>query len=112
MKILILLLFTLNITFAQQIAPIKTGERALHDGFLVDKKFAELATANDKKVDILEKKVELQDLRINVTEEQAKFYKDKAKKEEARSTWKGIGGFVLGVLATSLASYAAIKATK
>ena len=68
---------------------------------------------------LLEKKnLKLEDLRIN-NEEKVKFYKEEANKaykaykwSETKSFWKSTAFFVLGVAATGLASYAAIRSTR
>lgn len=110
MKILITLLLSLNICFAQQISPIKEGETAKHTGYLVDKKFAEVATYNDKKIPLQEAKIDLLTRLGKIDKERAEDYKKRANKAELRGDLKGIGGFLLGVLASSLAVFAIKKA--
>ncbi len=112
MKLILAILISLNICFAQTIQPITKGESAPKSGYLVDKKFAELATSNDKEVRLLRAKTaSLKDLQVT-QEEQVSLYKKRAEKAETRGDLKGIGGFLLGVLATGLASYVAIKVSE
>ena len=78
----------------------------------------ELREINERKKLLEKENLTLKDIRV-IQSEQISNYKEiekelhkQVRKEKFKSDVKGIGGFVLGVLATSLAAYAAIKVTE
>jgi hypothetical protein len=96
----------------QPVKVIKEGEPAKHDGFLVKpeqmKKFRKIDQDN----------ITLQDLRV-VQDKRIEFYKKEVEKvqdelssQKTKTFWSNAGYFFLGVLTTSIASYAAIQATR
>lgn len=119
MKILIILLFTISTAFAQNVRQIKAGEAAPSDGFFVTKEQLQKFVDTDQDRELLRLKViKLEELQV-VQDERINLYRSRITeidKELTRSTrrgsFKGIGGFVLGVLATSAAAYAAIQVSR
>lgn len=119
MKLLIILLFSISTTFAQNVQTIKKGESAPADGFFVTKEQMQKFVDTDKENKLLKKKViKLEQLQI-VQDQRIELYKNRVTeldkelvRESRRGSFKGIGGFVLGVLATSAAAYAAIQVSK
>lgn len=108
-KILMILLFTFSIQ-AQTLVPIKKGEPAPFDGFVIDKPMEAKFRLINEKFKLSEAKVlKLKDLQI-VQKQQVKQYEVYTNRLEsglAREQWvgtfKGIGGFFLGVIITSMA---------
>jgi len=119
MKLLMLLLFTITSTFAIDVVPVKKGDLAPKDGFFVDaenmKKFREINEKKknlEKQVATLEELGRIQEHRISIYSEMLVNTEKELHKEKFKSNLKGIGGFVVGVLATSVAAYAAIRVSK
>ena len=119
MKIILILLLTLSQVFALDVTPVKKGDPSPEDGFFVDaenmKKFREI---NEKKKNLEKQVVTLEDLGV-INEERIKIHKTmlsnterEVSKERTKGNLKGLGGFILGVLATSVAAYAAIRVSK
>lgn len=113
-----LLIFTLN-TYAIDVTPVKRGDKVPKDGFFVDtnnmKKFRKINEDKktlEKKVVKLEELSIIKDQRIEVYQEMNKNSERAVSSERAKGNLKGIGGFIIGVLATSVAAYAAIQVTK
>jgi hypothetical protein len=119
MKILLIILFSITNCYAIDVTPVKKGDIVKTDGFHIDQpNMKKLRKINeDKKV--LEKKVtKLEDLAA-INEQRVETYKklsqeseDQLRWEKTKGNFKGIGGFLVGVLATSLAAYAAIRISK
>ena len=119
MKLLLIFLLSISQCLAINITPVKKGEPAPKDGFFVDKenmkKFREI---NEKKKNLEQQVATLEDLRV-IDESRIKVHKNiinkadrEIQKERTKGNLKGIGGFLLGVFATSVAAYAAIKVVK
>lgn len=120
MKLLLVLLFSISTCFADyDISPMKQGDIAAKDGFF-------MTTETEKKVRQVKEEhklykqqnVKLKDLAL-IEEQRVETYKKRTEAsekqlrwEQTKGTFKGVGGFILGVAATSLAAYAAIRATK
>lgn len=119
MKYLIIFLICISQCFAIDITPIEKGEPAPANGFFVDaENMKEFREINERKKLLEKENLTLKDIRV-IQSEQISNYKiiekelhSQVRKEKFKSDVKGVGGFVLGVLATSLAAYAAIRATK
>jgi hypothetical protein len=119
MKILLIFTFFLNYAYAIDVVPVKKGDTVQEDGFLVDPSgMKELRQINEDKKLLERKATKLEDLAV-INEERIETYRKLSKETEDQLRWektkgnfKGIGGFVLGVLATSVAAYAAIRISK
>ena len=119
MKLLLIILLSISNCFAIDVTPIKKGEPAPANGFFIDQpNIKKMRKINeDKKV--LERKVtKLEDLAV-INEQRVETYKklsreseDQLRWEKTKGNFKGVGGFLVGVLATSLAAYAAIRIAK
>jgi len=119
MKLLLIILLSISNCFAIDVTPIKKGEPAPANGFFIDQpNIKKMRKINeDKKV--LERKVtKLEDLAV-INEQRVETYKKLSQESEDQLIWektkgnfKGVGGFLVGVLATSLAAYAAIRIAK
>lgn len=119
MKILLIILLTINSATAIDITPIKKGEPAPANGFFVDKKNIKKFREINENKKLLEqengKLKSLNQLAINETKIYKENYQEanrQVRVEKFKSDLKGIGGFLLGVLATSAAAYAAIRIAK
>jgi hypothetical protein len=119
MKIILTLLLTISQAFAIDVQPIKKGSPAPNDGFFVDSEnMKKLRNINEEKKLLEKENIDLRELSI-VHETRIENYrqlnKDVEKElrwEKTKSNFSGVGGFIIGVLATSLAAYAAMQATK
>lgn len=119
MKLLIILLISISQCFAIDVTPLKKGEVAPKDGFFVDtENMKQLRKINEDKKVLEKKVVKLEDLAA-INEERVGAYRKLSEEsqkqlrwEQTKGSFKGVGGFVIGVLATSLAAYAAIKVVK
>lgn len=119
MKLLIILLFSISQCLAIDVTPIQKGDPAPQDGFFIDSpNMKEIREINEKKKLLEKENIQLKDLAV-INEQRVDTYKDYAKKSEEQLGWektkgnfKGVGGFLLGVLATSVAAYAAIRVSK
>lgn len=119
MKLLLIFFVTISQCFAIDVTPIKKGESAPQDGFFVDaENMKALRKINEEKKILTKENIKLKDLAL-INEQRIDTYKEFAKKAEDHASWektkgnfKGMGGFIIGVLATSVAAYAAIKATE
>lgn len=106
-------------SFANEIKAIKKGDPAPFDGYVITVDFEKnLRTINEKNKLLETKVLTLEQLSL-VNDDRAKHYKKEAQNaiSEAQSAQlvgnlKGGFGFILGVLATSIAAYAAIKVVK
>lgn len=110
MKLIITLLLSISLTFA--VEPIKQGTPAPHDGYIVSKKFVELATNNDQKIRLQELKIDRLKALDAVQEDRVALMRKRAERAEFKSTWSGIGGFVLGVVITGLIGYGAVRVSR
>lgn len=119
MKLLLILLLTLNQCLAIDITPIKKGEKAANDGFIISKEdMKQLRQINEEKKLLESQNIKLKDLAA-VRDQRVKLYKEEVEynykalqKERTKGKINGVLGFAIGVLATGFASYAAIQATK
>ncbi len=119
MKLIIVLLFSISTCFALDVTPIKKGEQAPSNGFFVTtESMKELRKINEEKKILEKENITLKDLSV-INEKRIETYKKYAEESHKQASWertkgsfKGAGGFILGVLATSLAAYAAIQVSK
>lgn len=119
MKYLIVILICISQALAIDITPIEKGQPAPANGFFVDQEnMKEFREINERKKLLEKENLTLKDIRV-IQDEQIDNYKEiekelyrQVRKEKFKSDIKGIGGFILGVAAASLAAYAAIKVTK
>lgn len=117
--ILLFCLISIADSVAIDIIPIKSGDKAPKDGFFVDRSNMDaLMKINEDKKLLEQQNIRLKDLAI-IKDDRIKLYQDETnlayrdlQKERTKGDLKGVGGFFLGVLATGLASYVAIKTTK
>lgn len=119
MKMLLIALLLLNNLYAIDITPIKTGEPAKYDGFLVSseemKKFRQI---NEEKKLLAEQNIHLKDLQV-INEKRLNSYDEAYTKvskdlrfESLKGDFKGLGGFFIGVAVTSIAAYAVTRTLK
>lgn len=119
MKLLFLLLFSFSSLAQEPIRWVEKGHVVESGSFLVTpdqmKKFREI---NEKKKNLEKQVVTLQELQY-INEDRIKVHKEintelekQVSKEQFKSGAKSIGAFILGVLATSAAAYAAIQVSK
>ncbi len=116
-----LLIFTLMITQLQaiEITPIKKGEVASYEGFLVSPaEMQKLRQINEEKKILEEQNIHLKDLQI-VNEKRLGSYDEAYTKvskdlryEAFKGDLKGIGGFFIGVAVTTITAYAVTKTIK
>ena len=119
MKLILIILFTINTAFALDITPVKKGFIIQKEGFFIDKtNMKELRQINEDRKVLDRKVAKLEDLAV-INEQRVEIYKklsqeseDALRWEQTKGNFKGIGGFIIGVLATSIATYAAIKIVK
>jgi len=118
-KFVLLLTLMINSAFCQNIVELSKGDLAPFSGALVNpSQMKEFRLINEQKKSLETQKITLEDLnevnqnRINFYKEETENYRNLVKKERSKRAWSNTGFFVLGVLATSLAAYAAIQATK
>lgn len=115
MKLLLTIILSLNVAFAQQIKPISKNDRAPFDGFVIDKQF-EQDRRKDRELLELEKDKNrvLRELgKVRVGRED--FYRkeaEKAKSEAVRQQWKTVLYFVGGVLLGGASVYLGSKVAK
>jgi hypothetical protein len=119
MKLILILFLCISQCFAIEVTPIKKDTKAPADGFFIEPPaMKEIRTINEEKKILRRENVKLIDLAV-INEDRILTYKELSqesekalRKEKVKSNLKGIGGFIIGVLATSLAAYAAIRSTK
>ncbi len=115
MKILLTLLFSINLCFAQQIKPISKNDRAPFDGFVIDKQF-EQDRRKDRELLELEKDKnrvlrELGKVRLGRED----FYRkeaERAKSEAVKQQWKTVLYFVGGILIGGASVYLGSRVAK
>jgi len=119
MKFLIVILISISQVFAIDVIPIEKNEKAPEKGFFIDtENIKELRKINEEKKLLKKENVKLQDLqtineqRINTYKEFAQESEKELYKEKIKGNVKGVWGFILGVLSTSVAAYAAIRVAK
>jgi hypothetical protein len=118
MKYLIILLVSFN-CFAIDVTPIKKGEPAPKEGFFIDaENMKKLRKINEEKKLLEKENITLKDLAY-VNEQRINTYKKLSLesekmfvREKTKGSFKGVGGFLIGVAATSLAAYAAIRISR
>lgn len=119
MKIILITLLLLNSVYAIDITPIKVGEPAKYDGFLVSseemKKFRQI---NEEKKLLAEQNIHLKDLQV-LNEKRLAVYDEAYTKvnkdlrfESLKGDFKGLGGFFIGVAVSSIAAYAVVRTLK
>lgn len=116
MKTILILVTSINLCFAIDVDPIKKGEPAPKDGFFIDSNnLQEMRQINEEKKLLEKENIKLEQLRVT-SENIEKNYQERLDlaskqitKEQVKGDLKGIGGFLLGVLATSAAAFAAAK---
>lgn len=115
-KIIVIFFTSINLSLAIDVVPIKKGEPAPKDGFFIDKpNIKKMRKINEEKK-LLEKEnlklSQLNELNGKIENNYQKRLEDASRqitKEQVKGDLKGIGGFLLGVLATSAAAFAAAK---
>ena len=119
MKLLLILLLTISPVYAIEVTPIKKGEAAKVDGFIVSKdEMKKLREINEKKKLLEKENLSLKDLnvvndrRVSLYGERYSAVERELTRERTKSNLKGIGGFVLGVVITGFIGYAAVRASK
>lgn len=118
MKLLILFIISFNLP-AQTLTPLEKGQPAPYSGHLADKKAMEnFRTTNEENKLLKQKEMKLEELQI-IKDEKIKYYQTESeffqkelRKEKVSGNFKGIGGFIIGVVATGVAAWAAIQVTK
>jgi len=95
-----------------EMTTLKKGDVAPYDGILSDAaQMKEFRQINEDK-----KNLELQNLKLKdlsaIQDERVELYKSELKSSEARSFWKSVGYFTLGVLITGFAAKVAIESTR
>jgi len=119
MKILIILLISISQCLAIDVTPIQKGEKAPANGFFLDTpNMKEVRQINEEKKVLKKENVTLKDLN-SINESRVDTYRKLSEESEKALSWertkgngKGIVGFVVGVIATSVAAYAAIRVSK
>lgn len=119
MKILLVFILLMNSALAIDVRVIKKGQQAPEDGFFVTAKtMKELRKVNEDKKALEKKVVKLEQLAF-IKDQKIELYAVELKETHKQLSWertkgnfKGIGGFLIGVAATSLAAYAASRVIK
>jgi hypothetical protein len=119
MKYLLILCLFSTQTFAIDVTPVKEGDKAPQDGFFIDTpNMKELRENNENRKLLKRENVTLKELAI-INEQRINVYKERGDEIEKHLSWqqtkgniKGVGGFILGVLAASLAAFAVSKSIK
>ena len=115
MKYLIILLLSINLTLAQSITPIKQGDTAKHDGFLIDKQFEKDRRQERELLGLERNRTELLKELGKVQEERVDFYRQEVKqanREILKGKIRTVLYFVVGVLAGGAAVYVGSKVSK
>lgn len=119
MKLLLIILISISQCSAIDVVPIDKGAKAPSKGFFVDtENMKEFRKINEEKKLLKKENITLKDLSV-INEQRIETYKKLSEesqkelsKEKTKGNFKGIGGFLVGVLAASVAAYAAIRASK
>lgn len=106
----------INTSFALDPIVVKKNDTVPMDGLLFsDKDAKELRKQNEERKLLKQENIELKELGL-IQDEKNKLLKNQWEetskeltKSEINGTMKGVGGFLLGVLATSVAAFAAAK---
>lgn len=116
---ILLTLVDFKVAFGGNITPIKSGETASYDGFLVSKEqMVVFRTINEKKKLLERKNILLEDLQITHKDmimhhrNRADSLNKQLRWQETKSTFSNMGYFFLGVFITGAASYATIRTLK
>jgi hypothetical protein len=116
MKILLIILISVSQCFAIDITPVKKNDPAPKDGFFVDSNnMKELRKINEdkknleKQNEVLKELGKLQEKKTNIYKNHVVNVEKAYQVEKTKSDIKGVWGFVLGVLATSVAVFATRK---
>ena len=116
MRILFIVIVSLNLCHAQDIAPIRQGEPAPFDGYVIDKsmekKVRQIKEDHKKQKELNVKMEELgviQQSQVTVYKEQLTTLEKDNSTLRTNNNLSSIVYFGLGVLATSLAAYGAMK---
>ena len=100
MKILLILLLSINLCFAQSITPIKKGETSPMDGYVIDSQFEKDRRKEREQLRLEKRKnLVLSDLKV-VQEERIGIYKrnaERAETEAQKARFKTVLYFVLGI---------------
>ena len=112
MKLLLVLLLSINLTFASGISPIKKGETASHDGFLITKEFEEDRRKDREELKLVkEKNIVLSDLRaiegkrVGLYKKDAERYHSELQKEKIGGFLKSSLYFILGIALGTAVTY-------
>lgn len=111
MKLLLILLLSVNLTFAQTIKPIQKGDTAPFTGYIIDKQFEQDRRTERELLDLERQQTAVLKELGKVQVGRAEFYKDeakRAKREALKSEFKAIlyflGGTILGYATVRLGS--------
>lgn len=118
-KVFIFLFVISSSLFAGEVTPVVKGEKAPSDGYFVtEKQMKRFIEINEENKVLTQQVLTLKDLAAN-NEIQLSYYKKRVDHLESELSWsetKGYfktgGGFIVGVLATSVSMYAALQVTK
>lgn len=114
-----LISFNLHANECPKLDAINTGDKAPCAGFFVSQPaMNQIAKDKEELVLVRQQVLTLKELRavdsdiLKVEKDRLQTASNELKKEQFKGNAKSIGAFVLGVLATSLAAYAAIQSSK
>jgi uncharacterized membrane protein YraQ (UPF0718 family) len=112
MKLLLALILSINLTFAQTIKPINQGDTAPFTGYIIDKKFEQDRRRDRELLDVERGQTavlkELGKVQVGRTE----FYRDElktAKREILKGQFKTVLYFVGGILVGGMSVYLGSK---
>ena len=116
MRLILVFCLLISQAFAIDVIPMNKDDKAPEKGFFLNTaNMKQVRTYNEERKLLKRENIELKDLAV-INEKRVdnyRKYSDGLEKEIAwektKGGWKGIGGFVVGVIATSVAAYAAIR---
>ena len=103
MKIILILILTINTAFAQNSITLNKGEIAPFSGHLVKSEKLKELIKSDKQVPLLKAKFELQEDLIQYHKDNTREIRSELSKSELKGNLKMIGSFFVGVLVTGFA---------
>lgn len=120
MKILLCIIFSINICYAEQVRVVKKGETVPFDGVLFTRELEKDVRSNlemyKAKVEVLTKIDELNNKEIDILTKRLDLYQkkstelaDKNVEIESNSFVKNTGYFLAGALLTGLIGYGVVK---
>lgn len=115
MKYLIILLLSINLSFAQTIKPINQGDKAPFSGFIIDKKFEQDRRTERELLDVEKSKTAVLRELGKVQVDRSEFYKEeakRAKREVLKGQFKTVLYFIGGILIGGASVYLGSKVVK